>query len=68
MKKKPDIAKIMRNDRIVNAALRQGARDAVERAARAGLTIPAWENGRVVHRPAVVAPTRKKRKPAKASK
>jgi hypothetical protein len=45
---KPDIGKIMRNDREVTSALRKAAREAVGNAALAGASVPVWEKGCVV--------------------
>ena len=40
------------NDATIGAAIRQAAREAIERHRQAGLPVVLWENGRIVHRDA----------------
>jgi hypothetical protein len=47
-----DVKEIAVNDATIGAAIRQAAREAIERHRQAGLPVVLWENGQVVHRDA----------------
>ena len=47
-----DVKEIAVNDATIGPAIRQAAREAIERHRQAGLPVVLWENGQVVHRDA----------------